>query len=400
YTSDNGTETTTTPHGITFPDGHTINIDAAGIQHIPAGVIETIEVRYDVTDIHGATVAQTETISVTGVNDRPVLAAGTDFTTITEDQTANAGQLVSSFATGISDPDDGALKGVAITGYTSQNGHWEYSIDSGSSWSPFTTYSSGSGLLLASNDLVRFVPNGENGGADTLTYVAWDQTSGTHGQSVNTMVPGHTAAFSEDSQTASLIVASVNDAPHIDTSSVQISTSGGNTLISGAAIVDPDTGDGFNISLIASSGSVAGTLDSMTYTPPGSPPQTATIAATVSDIAGASDKVNFIFNVSGTGPVTLQGTSDKDVFLATSYQDTFVFAPSSNQDVITNGFQSGTDKIDLQAFSSIDATALADILANAGHTGGDTLLHFNGTTDTVLLKGVAALNASDFILHA
>ncbi|MFX7804551.1 hypothetical protein ABTK17_20055, partial [Acinetobacter baumannii] len=83
---------------------------------------------------------------------------------------ANAGQLVSSFATGISDPDDGALKGVAITGYTSQNGHWEYSIDSGSSWSPFTTYSSGSGLLLASNDLVRFVPNGENGGADTLTY--------------------------------------------------------------------------------------------------------------------------------------------------------------------------------------------------------------------------------------
>ncbi|NGX98659.1 MAG: cadherin-like domain-containing protein, partial [Candidatus Afipia apatlaquensis] len=400
YSIDNGTETTTTPHGITFPDAHTINIDAAGIQHIPAGVIETIEVRYDVTDIHGATVAQTETITITGVNDRPILAAGTDLTTITEDQTTNSGQFVGSFATGISDPDDGALKGVAITGYTSQNGHWEYSIDGGSSWTNFATYSSGTGLLLASDDKVRFVPNGENGGTDTLTYVAWDQTSGTHGQAVNTMFPGHTAAFSEDSQTASLTVTGVNDAPHIDTSNIQISTSGGNTVISGAAIVDPDTGDGFNVSIAASSGSVGGTLDTITYTPPGAPPSTATVTATLSDIAGATDKVNFIFNVSGTGPVTLQGTSDKDVFFATGYQDTFVFAPNSNQDIITNGFQSGTDKIDLQAFSSINATALADILTNAGHAGGDTLLHINGTTDTLLLKGVAALNASDFILHA
>ncbi len=400
YSIDNGTETTTTPHGITFPDAHTINIDAAGIQHIPAGVIETIEVRYDVTDIHGATVAQTETITITGVNDRPILADGTDLTTITEDQTTNSGQFVGSFATGISDPDDGALKGVAITGYTSQNGHWEYSIDGGSSWTNFATYSSGTGLLLASDDKVRFVPNGENGGTDTLTYVAWDQTSGTHGQAVNTMFPGHTAAFSEDSQTASLTVTGVNDAPHIDTSNIQISTSGGNTVISGAAIVDPDTGDGFNVSIAASSGSVGGTLDTITYTPPGAPPSTATVTATLSDIAGATDKVNFIFNVSGTGPVTLQGTSDKDVFFATGYQDTFVFAPNSNQDIITNGFQSGTDKIDLQAFSSINATALADILTNAGHAGGDTLLHINGTTDTLLLKGVAALNASDFILHA
>lgn len=401
YSINGGTPTTTTPAGITFPDEHTLNIDAAGLHHLPAGVTETIVVSYDIADNHGGLVSQTETITVTGVNDRPVLAAGADLATITENETANTGQLVSSFATGISDPDDGALKGVAITGYTSQNGHWEYSIDGGGSWTTFGTYSSTGGLLLASDDKVRFVPNGENGGTDTLTYVAWDQTSGTHGQVTNTVYPQFWAAFSEGSQaqTTTLTVTSLNDAPHIDVTDAQLSTSGGSTIISGAAIVDPDAADGFMVNLVPDSGTVTGTLDSITYTPPGVPPQLGQITATVTDIAGASDTVNFIFNVSGTGPVTMQSTSEKDVFFATAYQDTFVFTSGSNQDTIS-GFTTGIDKIDLQAFSSIDAAALTTLLANADHIGSDTLLHLNGTTDTVLVKGVAALNASDFILHA
>ena len=401
YSINGGTPTTTTPAGITFPDEHTLNIDAAGLHHLPAGVTETIVVSYDIADNHGGLVSQTETITVTGVNDRPVLAAGADLATITEDETANTGQLVSSFATGISDPDDGALKGVAITGYTSQNGHWEYSIDGGGSWTTFGTYSSTGGLLLASDDKVRFVPSGENGGTDTLTYVAWDQTSGTHGQVTNTVYPQFWAAFSEGSQaqTTTLTVTSLNDAPHIDVTDAQLSTSGGSTIISGAAIVDPDAADGFMVNLVPDSGTVTGTLDSITYTPPGVPPQLGQITATVTDIAGASDTVNFIFNVSGTGPVTMQSTSEKDVFFATAYQDTFVFTSGSNQDTIS-GFTTGIDKIDLQAFSSIDAAALTTLLANADHIGSDTLLHLNGTTDTVLVKGVAALNASDFILHA
>lgn len=405
YSIDGGPETTTTPHGITFPDAHTINIDAAGIHHLAAGATETIVVSYDVTDVHGATDAQTETIMIIGVNDRPVLTAGTNFTTITEDQTTNAGQLVSSFATGISDLDDGALKGVAITGHTSQNGHWEHSIDNGSNWTTFGTYSSGAGLLLASDDKVRFVPNGQNGGTDTLTYLAWDQTSGVHGQTANTAIAGFSAPFSEGSQaqTASLTVTSVNDAPVIDTSNVQISTSGGNIVISGAAIVDPDAGEGFNISLLPDSGGVSGALNAITYAPSGSPPQIGKVTAMLSDVAGADDTVNFIFNVSGTGPLTMQGTSEKDVFFATAYQDTFVFAPGSNHDTIT-GFTAGTDKIDLHLLSSPDTSTIASwLLSTAVETiGSDTLLHLNGTTDTLLLKGVAAqtLNASDFILHA
>ena len=207
-------------------------------------------------------------------------------------------------------------------------------------------------------------------------------------------------------------ITGTNDAPTIDASGFQTAQSGGTTTISNLSVADPDASDTFTVTATADHGTVTfspssgdlatvnGALGTgIAYTPTGTP-ATDKVALTVTDAAGAHDTVNFIFNVSGTGPVTLQGTSDKDVFFATGYQDTFVFAPSSNQDVITNGFQAGTDKIDLQAFSSINATALADILTNADHTGGDTLLHLNGTTDTLLLKGVAALNASDFILHA
>ena len=401
YSINGGPSTTTTPGGIIFPDEHTINIDAAGIHHVPAGATETIVVSYDITDNHGGSVSQTETITITGTNDRPVLAAGANLTSITEDQISNPGQLVGSFATGISDPDDGALKGVAITGSTSQNGHWEYSIDNGGSWTAFGTYSSTGGLLLASDDKVRFVPNGENGGTDTLTYVAWDQTSGTHGQVTNTVYPQFWAAFSEGSQaqTTTLTVTSLNDAPHIDVSNAQLSSSGGSITISGAAVVDPDTADGFTVSLQPDSGTATGTLDSITYTPPGIAPQIGQVAATVTDTAGAHDTVNFVFNVSGTGPLAMQSTSEKDVFFATAYQDTFVFTSGSNQDTIS-GFTTGTDKIDLQAFSSIDTVALTTLLANADHIGSDTLLHLNGNTDTLLLKGVTGLTASDFILHA
>lgn len=401
YSVNGGSPTTTIPDGITFPDAHTINIDAAGLHHLPANATDTIVVSYNIVDGHGGVVAQTETITVTGMNDRPVLAAGTNLAAITEDQISNPGQLVSSFATGISDPDDNALKGVAITGSTSQNGHWEYSIDGGGSWTTFGAYSSTGGLLLASDDKVRFVPNGENGGTDTLTYVAWDQTSGSHGQVTNTVSPMFWAAFSEGSQaqTASLTVTDVNDAPHIDASNAHLSISGGSTVITGAAVIDPDTADSFTVVLSPDSGTATGTINSITYTPPGVPPQTGQVSATVTDIAGASDTVNFIFNVSGTGPVTMQSTSQKDVFFATAYQDTFVFTSGSNHDTIS-GFAAGTDKIDLQAFSSIDAAALTSLLANADHIGSDTLLHLNGNTDTVLVKGVATLNASDFILHA
>ena len=43
--------------------------------HLAVGEHTTIVVTYNVTDAHGATVAQTETITITGTNDAPVVAS-------------------------------------------------------------------------------------------------------------------------------------------------------------------------------------------------------------------------------------------------------------------------------------------------------------------------------------
>ncbi|MEH2501175.1 VCBS repeat-containing protein [Bradyrhizobium sp. AZCC 1678] len=177
---------------------------------------ESVTLTYTVAinDGDSGITSQTFTITVTGTNDAPVLTASApSLITITEDQTANAGQTVASFlGASIADVDHGALQGIAITATTSAHGHWEYSTD-GSTFVAFPAVSGGSALLLAATDKVRFVPDGEDGGTDTFTYVAWDQTTGIHGTMADASAAGGSTAFSVTSNVATLTVTAVNDAP-------------------------------------------------------------------------------------------------------------------------------------------------------------------------------------------
>ena len=164
--------------------------------------------------------ANATTTQTVQVNDAPVLAPiGPTLTAITEDQTTNAtdpGQTVSSFiGASISDVDAGAVKGIAITGLTSTNGAWQYSINGGTTWTAIGAVSNSTALLLDASDKIRFLPDGNNGGTDTITYRAWDETAGTHGTTADTSTNGGTSAFSTATDTAHLTVTSVNDAPVI-----------------------------------------------------------------------------------------------------------------------------------------------------------------------------------------
>jgi large repetitive protein len=148
----------------------------------------------------------------------------------------------------------------------------------------------------------------------------------------------------------------------------------------------------------------------VTYHPGGTPPSTDMATLTVKDAFGAADSVNFVFAQPGSGPnVMLQGTSGKDVILATSSQDVltggaaqdqFVFAPTpsgpSVQHTITD-FLAGVDKVDVRQFSNI----LASAPPTETQQGSDTLITLD-SNDSLLLKNVAAvdLHASDFIVHA
>ena len=146
----------------------------------------------------------------------------------------------------------------------------------------------------------------------------------------------------------------------------------------------------------------------VTYNPGAAPPSTDKITFTVSDSFGATDTVNFIFNEGGNGPVTLTGTSGKDVIFGSGNGDTltggggldqFVFKPTSGspvQHTITD-FITGLDKIDVRLFGNLSAT-------NAPvetQQGADTLITLD-SNDKLLLQNVTAthLHASDFIFHA
>jgi len=127
----------------------------------------------------------TSTINFTAVNDAPVAAVST-VTTIAEDVVSgsNPGTLVSALVTNFTDADSGAVKGMAVTAVDTTNGTWQYSTDAGATWATLTGVSTSAARLLKGDDAnykVRFVPNANYAGTATMTYQAWDQTSGTVG---------------------------------------------------------------------------------------------------------------------------------------------------------------------------------------------------------------------------
>ena len=76
-----------------------------------------------------STSVDTASITVSGVNDAPVLTpAAPSLTPITEDDLGNPGDPVSSLIAGsLTDVDSGDPQGIAITSLTPSNGTWEYS---------------------------------------------------------------------------------------------------------------------------------------------------------------------------------------------------------------------------------------------------------------------------------
>ena len=118
----------------------------------------------------------------------------------------------------ISDPDPGALTGIAVAGLTTGHGTWQYSLDGGTSWTAFPAVAETAALLLDSADQIRFVPASNFLGTMTLTERAWDETSGTVGGTADlTAGTGGSTAFSAAEGSATLTVTVTgNMAPVLD----------------------------------------------------------------------------------------------------------------------------------------------------------------------------------------
>jgi hypothetical protein len=187
-----------------------------------------------------------DTVAISG-NTAPILdqSKAPTLSSINEDAgtpVGTVGTLVSSLvdlasAAGgldnVTDPDNGAVTGIAVTGVSGSSGTLYYSSNGGTTWATVGAVSDSSALLLKAdvNTRIYFQPNANFNGTvnDVLTFRAWDQTSGTAGTKADVSVNGGTSAFSTSTDTVALTVVAVNDVPVIT------SDGGGNTATKSVA---------------------------------------------------------------------------------------------------------------------------------------------------------------------
>ncbi|MCW5623605.1 MAG: DUF4347 domain-containing protein, partial [Burkholderiales bacterium] len=209
------------------------------------------------------------TVTITAVNDAPVLTPiAPSLTGITEDDTNNGGQSIASIiGVSITDVDAGALLGIAVIASDNGNGSWQISLDGGSTWVWPAAVSTTDALLLRSTDWARFLPNGNSGTTATFSYVAWDQTSGTAGGRADVTTRGGSTAFSTASDVATITVAAVNDAPVVTSNGggagASVNVAENTTAVTTVTATDVD-GPGLTYSIAGGADALLFTIDPTT----------------------------------------------------------------------------------------------------------------------------------------
>ncbi|QDT22259.1 hypothetical protein HG66A1_40660 [Gimesia chilikensis] len=196
--------------GITV-NGNSLDIDPSAYNYLAVGESAVITYTYNVIDGEGGSVAQTATITITGVNDAPAVSAAVT-TTATEDE----GSFSLNLLTNASDPDTTDVLNVS-----------GLSLDSGDD----------SGITINGNSL-DIDPSAYNYlavGESAVIVYSYDIIDGEGGT-----VP----------QTATITITGVNDAPAVSAAVSTTATEDDGTfsldLLTNAS--DPDTTDVLNVS--------------------------------------------------------------------------------------------------------------------------------------------------------
>ena len=126
------------------------------------------------------------------------------------------GTLVSSLVdiggslSNVTDSDSTPSTGIALTAADTSNGSWYYTTDGGTNWNAVGTVSNSSALLLKADANTRlfFKANSGYSGTvtDAITFRAWDQTSGTAGNKIDTSSHSSASPFSSATDTANITV--------------------------------------------------------------------------------------------------------------------------------------------------------------------------------------------------
>lgn len=215
----------------------------------------------------------------------------------------------------ISDTDPLALRGIAIVAANSANGIWQYSINGGSSWSALSGASVNSARLLRDTDMVRFVPNPGFTGTASISYRAWDQTSGDFGSTADlSLGTGGATAFSGGSAVSATVNVQLDNvaptlasgAPTLATVPEDTTNHAGDTVSSLMAglVTDPDPGAKTGMAVVATTGSSGGVWQ---YSLDGGDTWLAmgALSASAARLLRGSDRVRFLPNTNVHGIASL-----------------------------------------------------------------------------------------------
>jgi VCBS repeat-containing protein len=435
----------------------TVSYDKAAFDYLAGGQNVVATFTFDASS-GTDTLHKTITVTIDGINDAPVFsgdAAGTAYA-------ANGAAVAIATNVVASDIDSAHYTGGTLTATVIAGGHEGdtlsiasnlISVSGNEIW--FDADGAGPGVAVdigtLTNNGINSLTVTLNSGADDAAVAALTQAiefsnsksapvAGTRTVAFTLHDGGGTDNGGHDSAyfTADVTVAASNHAPVIETDQFVVTDNhdNGTTKVSGLYVTDADSSDTYTLSATTGAApessvtpSTAGpgatladintTLShGIVYNPDtdhdADQPDTDSVTLTVADNFGATDTVHFIFNNDDEGPITLTGTSGKDLIFSTGNNDTltggagadqFVFKPSgnANSDTITD-FAPGQDHIDLRAFSgTVDSSNLSTWLAShavvSPANSADVLITLDAH-DSVTLKNVALgnLHVGDFIV--
>jgi len=233
YSVDGEAGTMTAPAGISLA-GATLSVDPTNaiFNHLAVGEDSTIVVSYNVVDVHGAMVAQSATVTVTGTNDAPVVSAALSSTAA-----EGAGSYSMNLLAGASDADDGETGSLAVADVS-------YSVDGGASSATAPAGVSMVGATLnvdPTNAIFNHLAVG-----DQSTIVVSYNVVDVHGVMV--------------AQSATVTVTGTNDAPVVSAALASTAAEGSSSyslnLLAGAS--DADSGETATLSVAGVSYAVDG----------------------------------------------------------------------------------------------------------------------------------------------
>ena len=308
-----------------------------------------------------------------------------------------------------------------------------YSTDFGTTWNNFTieTLSQSVDLtllsearLLSSNNtdnLIRFVPTANYNGTATITFRAWDEATGTDGNTADVSTTGGTTAFSSDPDTASITVNAVNDVPTITGLSSNFNADEDvlQTLdMSGVTLADVEDSE-LTVTILVNSGVVSssdgdGTTDSVTVANSGTSSMTLTgQASDINTYLDTTTKIRFLSASNANGNVTMSvtpndgsadGTASNATIAVAAVNDTPTFTGLGTTFVVTEDQATNLDLSNLALADVENDTVTLTLSTTAGSftvaggngskstSGGSVNLDGTGTTSVTVQGAVADIN--------